>query len=175
MGIFEPKIFTEISDSDWFRFFEVNVMSGVRLSKHILPSMLLRNEGRIIFISSESAIFIPEGMIHYGVTKTAILGVSRGLAELTKGSGVTVNTILPGPTKSSGAKRFLKEMAKDEKITTIEAEKLFFTNNRPTSLLQRFAGTEEVANTVVYFASPLASATNGAAIRVEGGIVKTIL
>lgn len=175
VGIFEPKIFTEISDSDWFRFFEVNVMSGVRLSKHILPSMLLRNEGRIIFISSESAIFIPEGMIHYGVTKTAILGVSRGLAELTKGSGVTVNTILPGPTKSSGAKRFLKEMAKDEKITTIEAEKLFFTNNRPTSLLQRFAGTEEVANTVVYFASPLASATNGAAIRVEGGIVKTIL
>ena len=150
-------------------------MSGVRLSRHILPGMLLRNNGRIIFISSESAVFISEEMIHYGMTKTAILAVSRGLAELTKGSGVTVNAILPGPTKSSGAAVFLQEMAKAGNITIAEAEKNFFSNNRPTSLLQRFAATEEVANTVVYFSSPLASATNGAAIRVEGGIIRSVL
>jgi len=175
VGIFEPKNFTEIPDSEWFRFFEVNVMSGVRLSRHILPGMLSRDNGRIIFISSESAVFIPEEMIHYGVTKTAMLAVSRGLAQLTKGSGVTVNAILPGPTKSAGVEVFLQEMASAANITATEAEKSFFSNNRPTSLLQRFASTEEVANTVVYFASPLASATNGAAIRVEGGIVKSIL
>ncbi|RYY18049.1 MAG: SDR family oxidoreductase, partial [Chitinophagaceae bacterium] len=174
-GIFEPKAFTEITDEDWFRFFEVNVMSGVRLSRHFFPKMLNKNWGRIIFISSESAVFIPDEMIHYGMTKTAQLGVSRGLAELTKGSNVTVNSILPGPTKSKGVGGFIEDLSKANNKSIEEVEKDFFTNMRPTSLLQRFASVEEIADTVVYYSSPLASATNGASIRVEGGLIRSIL
>jgi NAD(P)-dependent dehydrogenase (short-subunit alcohol dehydrogenase family) len=174
-GIFEPKAFVEIPDEDWFRFFEVNVMSGIRLSRHFFPNMLKKNWGRIIFISSESAVFIPDEMIHYGMTKTAQLAVSRGLAELTKGSNVTVNSILPGPTKSKGVGTFIEDLSKANNTSIEEVEKDFFKNMRPTSLLQRFASVEEVADTVAYYVSPLASATNGASIRVEGGLVRSIL
>jgi len=174
-GIFEPKAFADIPDEDWFRFFEVNVMSGIRLSRHYFPKMLKKNWGRIIFISSESGVFIPDEMIHYGVTKTAQIAVSRGLAELTKGTGVTVNSILPGPTKSKGVGGFIADLAKAGNKTTDEVEEDFFKNLRPTSLLQRFASVEEIADTVVYFSSPLASATNGASIRVEGGLIRSII
>ena len=174
-GIFEPKAFTDIPDEDWFRFFEVNVMSGVRLSRHCFPPMLEKNWGRIIFISSESAVFIPDEMIHYGMTKTAQLAVARGLAELTKGSNVTVNSILPGPTRSKGVGGFIEDLAKGSNQSVDEVEKDFFKNMRPTSLINRFASVDEIADTVVYFCSPLASATNGAAIRAEGGLVRSIL
>ncbi len=174
-GIFEPKAFAEIPDEDWFRLFEVNVMSGVRLSRHFFPKMLNKNWGRIIFISSESAVFIPDEMIHYGMTKTAQIAISRGLAELTRGTNVTVNTILPGPTKSRGATAFLTELSTANNISVKEVEQDFFRNMRPSSLLQRFASVEEVADTITYYASPLASATNGASIRVEGGLIKSIL
>lgn len=170
VGIFEPKDFLEIPDADWQRFFEVNVMSGVRLARAFLPHMLEQDWGRIIFISSESGINIPEEMVHYGMTKTAQLAISRGIAETTKGSKVTVNSVLPGPTLSEGVKEFAGingDRSKDE------VEKQFFKTERPTSLLQRFATTQEVANMVVYVASPLSSATNGAALKVDGGIVKT--
>lgn len=174
-GIFEPKAFAEIPDEDWFRLFEVNVMSAVRLSRVVFPKMLKKNSGRIIFISSESGVFIPDEMIHYGMTKTAMISISRGMAELTKGTNVTVNTILPGPTWSKGVGAFMEELAKTSNKPVEETEKNFFVNMRPSSLLQRFATIDEVANTVVYYASPLSSATNGAAIRVEGGLVKSIL
>jgi len=174
-GIFEPKDFSDIPDEDWFRFFEINVMSGVRLSRHFFKKMIAKNWGRIIFISSESGVFIPDEMIHYGMTKTAQIAVSRGLAELTKGTGVTVNSILPGPTKSKGVGGFLEDLAKTGNTTTDKVEEDFFSNMRPTSLIQRFAAVDEVANTVVYYCSPLASATNGAAIRVEGGLVRSII
>jgi NAD(P)-dependent dehydrogenase (short-subunit alcohol dehydrogenase family) len=174
-GIFEPKAFAEIPDEDWFRFFEVNVMSGIRLSRHYFPKMLEKNWGRIIFISSESGVFIPDEMIHYGMTKTAQIAVSRGLAELTKGTGVTVNSILPGPTRSKGVGGFIEDLAKAGSKTTGEVEEDFFKNLRPTSLLQRFASVEEIADTVVYFSSPLGSATNGASIRVEGGLIRSII
>lgn len=174
-GIFEPKSFDEIPDEDWFRFFEVNVMSGVRLARHFFSKMVSKNWGRIIFISSESAVFIPSEMIHYGMTKTAQLAVSRGLAELTKGTNVTVNSILPGPTKSKGVGTFIEDLSKAGNITTDKVEEDFFINMRPTSLIQRFATVEEVADTVAYYASSLASATNGASIRVEGGLVRSIL
>ncbi|MES2894015.1 MAG: SDR family oxidoreductase [Bacteroidota bacterium] len=174
-GIFEPKEFAQIPDEDWFRLFEVNVMSGIRLSRHYFPKMIEKNWGRIIFISSESAVFIPSEMIHYGMTKTAQIAVSRGLAELTQGTNVTVNSILPGPTKSKGVGGFLEDLSKSSGKTINEVEEDFFKNMRPTSLLQRFASVDEIANTTVYFASPLASATNGASIRVEGGLVRSIL
>jgi len=175
VGIFEPKAFEEITDTMWFRFFEVNVLSGIRLSRHYFPRMMARNWGRIIFISSESAIHIPEEMIHYGATKTMQLAISRGLAELTKNSAVTVNAILPGPTRSEGIRDFIDSMAQQQGKTKEEMEKEFFRSARPTSLLQRFASTEEVANLVAYISSPLSSATNGAALRVDGGVVKTII
>lgn len=174
-GIFEPKAFVDIPDEDWFRLFEVNVMSGIRLSRKYFPQMLEKNWGRIIFISSESAVFIPDEMIHYGMTKTAQLAVSRGLAELTKGTDVTVNSILPGPTKSKGVGQFIEDLAKSGGKTTKKVEEEFFQDMRPTSLIQRFAMVEEIADTVVYYSSPLASATNGASIRVEGGLVKSII
>ncbi len=175
VGIFEPVPFEKITDEEWFRIFEVNVMSGVRLCRHIFPGMLARNEGRILFISSESAVFIPKEMIHYGMTKTALLAISRGLAELTAGTGVTVNIILPGPTESEGTVGFMNDLAKSEGIDVGEARKEFFREKRPTSLLQRHASVDEVAATVAYFASPLASATNGATIRAEGGIIRSVL
>ncbi|MGB4866481.1 MAG: SDR family oxidoreductase [Hyphomicrobium sp.] len=173
-GIFEPKPFAEISDADWTRFFETNVMSGVRLSRAYLPAMLKANWGRIVFISSESALHIPPEMIHYGFTKTAQLAVARGLAETTAGTGVTVNSVLPGPTLSDGVEEFLVAMAKDADIPVANMSATFVKLHRPTSLIQRFASVEEVANMVVYAASKEASATNGAALRVEGGIVRTI-
>jgi NAD(P)-dependent dehydrogenase (short-subunit alcohol dehydrogenase family) len=173
-GIFEPKEFFEIPDEDWSRFFEVNVMSGVRLSRAYLPGMLKRNWGRIVFISSESALNIPKEMIHYGTTKTAQLAVSRGLAEMTRGTAVTVNSVLPGPTMSEGVETFVKELAKRNGQSVEEAASEFVKQFRPTSLLQRFATVEDIANMVVYVASKEASATNGAALRAEGGIVQTI-
>ncbi len=173
-GIFEPKEFFDIPDEDWTRFFEVNVMSGVRLARAYMPGMLTRNWGRIVFISSESALNIPAEMIHYGTTKTAQLAVSRGLAEMTKGTAVTVNSVLPGPTMSEGVETFVKGLAKQNGQSVDEAASQFVKQFRPTSLLQRFATVEEIANMVVYISSKEASATNGAALRAEGGIVQTI-
>lgn len=175
LGIFEAKPFEEIPDADWLRFFEVNVLSGVRLARHYLAGMRRRNWGRIIFISSESGIQIPVEMIHYGVTKTAQLAVARGLAEAVAGTGITVNSILPGPTRSRGVVDFVDSLAKAQGSTFAQVEKEFFTNVRPTSLIKRFASPEEVASLVAYIASPLAAATTGAAIRVDGGVIKSVV
>ena len=174
-GIFEPKAFAEITDEDWFRFFDINVMSGIRLSRYLFPKMLEKNWGRVIFISSETGVAQAAEMIHYGMTKTAQLSVARGMAELTKGTGVTVNSILPGPTRSRGVGDFIEDMAKAGNISAEETERNFFKDIRPNSILQRFASVNEVADTVAYYASPLSSATNGAAIRVEGGILKSVI
>ena len=175
VGIFEAKAFDRISDEEWLRFFETNVMSGVRLSRFYLPKMLARNAGRIVFVSSESAIAVPVEMIHYGATKTAQLAVARGLAEMTSGTRVTVNTVLPGPTLSEGVGQFVADLATHRGIDAERVEREFFTNVRPTSLIKRFATPEEIANMIVYVASDAASATNGAALRVDGGVVRTIL
>jgi NAD(P)-dependent dehydrogenase (short-subunit alcohol dehydrogenase family) len=175
LGIFEPKPFEQIPDEDWRRFFEVNVLSGVRLSRQYLPGMKQRDWGRIIFISSESAVQIPAEMIHYGMTKTAQIAVARGLAETTKGTNVTVNSVLPGPTSSEGVGDFVKSMAEAQGTDAATVERQFFKTVRPSSLLQRFARTEEVAALVAFVASPLSSATNGAALRVDGGVVRAIL
>jgi len=175
LGIFNPQPFEEISDEEWRRFFEVNVLSGVRLSRYYLPRMKNKGWGRIVFISSESAIQIPVEMIHYGCTKTAQLAISRGLAESTVGTGVTVNSVLPGPTASEGVSDFVAKLAGQTDQSAAEFEKYFFEKVRPTSLLKRFATSEEVANLVVYICSPLASATNGASLRVDGGVVRTIV
>jgi NAD(P)-dependent dehydrogenase (short-subunit alcohol dehydrogenase family) len=171
LGLFEPKPFAQIPDGDWRRFFEVNVLSGVRLSRAYLPKMKHENWGRIVFISSESGIQIPAEMIHYGMTKTAQLAVSRGLAETCAGTGVTVNAVLPGPTHSDGVDEFVNQLSGGKPFA--EFEKEFFTSVRPSSLLKRFATTEEVANLVVYVCSPLSAATNGAALRVDGGVVRS--
>ena len=173
-GIFEPKGFFDIRDEDWSRFYEVNVMSGVRLSRAYMSGMLKRNWGRIVFISSESALNIPKEMIHYGVTKTAQLAVSRGLAEMTRGTAVTVNSVLPGPTMSEGVETFVKDLAKQNGQSVEEAASNFVKQHRPSSLVQRFASVEEIANMVVYVSSREASVTNGAALRAEGGIIQTI-
>src|SRR5437899_2038878 len=170
LGIFEPKPFEDITDEEWRRFFEVNVLSGVRLSRAYLPGMKQRNWGRIVFISSESAINTPAGMIHYGMTKTAQLAVSRGLAESCAGTAVTVNAVLPGPTHSAGVEEFVGQLSGGKPFAEFEAE--FFKTIRPSSLLKRFATTEEVANLVTYVCSPLSAATNGAALRVDGGVVQ---
>jgi len=175
LGIFEAKPFEDIPDADWLRFFEVNLLSGVRLSRHYLPGMKKRNWGRIVFISSESAIQIPAEMIHYGMTKTAQLAIARGLAETTAGTNVTVNSVLPGPTASEGVNTFVEELARDQKTTRREVEKQFFQHMRPTSLLKRMAEPEEVANLVTFVCSPLSSATNGAALRADGGVVRSII
>ena len=170
LGIFEPKPFEDIPDEDWRRFFEVNVLSGVRLSRAYLPGMKQRNWGRIVFISSESAINTPSEMIHYGMTKTAQLAVSRGLAQSCAGTAVTVNAMLPGPTRSAGVEEFAGQLSGGKPFA--EFEKEFFKAFRPSSLLKRFAMTEEVANLVTYVCSPLSAATNGAALRVDGGVVQ---
>ena len=175
LGIYEAKPFSEIADDEWLRFFEINVMSGVRLSRFYLPGMLKRNWGRIVFISSESALNIPVEMIHYGVTKTAQISLSRGLAETTAGTNVTVNSVLAGPTLSEGVEGFLRQMVKAQGSSTADVEKEIFRSVRPSSLLKRFASPEEVATIVAYVCSPLASATNGAALRADGGVVRSIV
>jgi NAD(P)-dependent dehydrogenase (short-subunit alcohol dehydrogenase family) len=175
LGIYEEKPFPEISDEDWRRIFDINVMSGVRLSRFYLPKMLERNWGRIVFISSESGVNIPVEMVHYGVTKTAVIALARGLAEMTVGTEVTVNSVLPGPTRSEGVRQFLEEMAKNRGTDTATIEKEFFSSARPTSLLKRFEDPREVAAMVVYVCSQLASGTNGAALRVDGGVVRAIV
>jgi NAD(P)-dependent dehydrogenase (short-subunit alcohol dehydrogenase family) len=175
LGVYELKPFEQITDADWLAIIETNFLSGVRLSRHYLPRMKSANWGRIIFISSESAANIPVEMIHYGVTKTMQVALARGLAETTAGTGVTVNSILAGPTRSEGVDKFVADIAKS-KNTTVEAiEKDFFRTARPGSLLQRFATTDEVAAMVAFIASPRSSATNGAALRVEGGVLRSIL
>ena len=174
LGIYETKSFFELHDSDWTRLFEINVMSGVRLARHYVRGMLGRNFGRAIFISSESGIMTPPEMIHYGFTKSAQLAVARGLAELTKGTKVTVNSILPGPTMSEGIVDFLKSMSSKAKPTPEEVEKEFFEMHRSSSLLQRLFDPQEIANLTAFIASPLSSATNGAALRAEGGLVRSI-
>jgi NAD(P)-dependent dehydrogenase (short-subunit alcohol dehydrogenase family) len=175
VGIFEQKSFFDVPDADWARFFEVNVMSGVRLSRAYLGGMTERGWGRIVFVSSESAINIPADMLHYGVTKTAMLGLSRGLAKLAQGSGVTVNAVLPGPTLTEGVERMLQSQAKNEGKTIDEVGRHFVRTKRPSSLIQRLASPQEVASMVVYVCSAQASATTGAALRVDGGVVESIL
>ncbi len=175
MGIFDPKPFEAIPDADWMRFFETNVMSGVRLARAVLPGMKQRNRGRIVFISSESGICPPAEMVHYGMTKSAQLSVSRGLAETCAGTAVTVNSVLPGPTLTEGAKDFFDKLAAQQGLSFDEAAKAFFANARPTSLLQRFIEPDEVASMVAYVCSPLSAATNGAALRVDGGVVRSLV
>ena len=174
LGIYEPKAFVEISDDDWLKMFEVNVLSGVRLSRHYFPRMLAKNWGRVIFISSESGVMTPPEMVHYGVTKSSQLAVSRGMAELTKGTGVTVNAVMPGPTRSEGIVEFLQKVASPG-VSAAEAEHEFFEKHRTSSLLQRLIEDHEVASMVAYLASPLSAATNGAALRVEGGLLRSIV
>jgi NAD(P)-dependent dehydrogenase (short-subunit alcohol dehydrogenase family) len=174
LGIFEPKPFDAITDADWHRFFDTNVMSGIRLSRHYLPAMVKRQWGRIVFISSESALNIPVEMIHYGMTKTAQLAIARGLAESVAGSGVTVNSVLPGPTRSRGVADFFGKMASEQGVSQSDMESQFIAQHRPSSLIRRLATVEEVANMVVYVCSPEASATTGAALRVDGGVVRSI-
>ncbi|MGB0133786.1 SDR family NAD(P)-dependent oxidoreductase [Dokdonella sp.] len=173
LGIYEPKGFKDISDTEWSRFFDINVTSGVRLARLCLPAMKKADWGRILFVSSESGIQIPPEMIHYGVTKAAQIAVARGLAESLAGTGITVNSLLPGPTRSRGVGEFVETMAKAEGKSFAEFEKEFFDKVRPTSLIKRFATPEEVAAMAVYLTSPLASATTGAAVRVDGGVVKS--
>ncbi len=175
MGIFDPKPFEDIPDSEWTRFFETNVMSGVRLARAVLPGMKQRNRGRIVFISSESGICPPAEMVHYGMTKSAQLSVSRGLAETCAGTAVTVNSVLPGPTLTEGAKDFFDKLAAQQGLSFDEAAKAFFANARPTSLLRRFIEPDEVAAMVAYVCSPLSAATNGAALRVDGGVVRSLV
>ena len=175
VGIFEPKPFEEIPDGDWLRFFETNVMSGVRLSRHYLPRMRTRNWGRIVFVSSESAVQIPAEMVHYGMTKTAQVAVARGIAETVAGSGVTVNSVLAGPTASEGVSAFVEELGRSRGLDAGAMEREFFQSARPSSLLRRFARPEEIAAAIVYLCSEHASATTGAAVRADGGVVRAIL
>jgi NAD(P)-dependent dehydrogenase (short-subunit alcohol dehydrogenase family) len=174
LGIFEPKAFEQISDEDWLRLFEVNVMSGVRLSRYYLPRMKEQNWGRVIFVSSESGLQIPSEMIHYGMTKTAQLAIARGMAETTSGTNVTVNSVLPGPTASEGAVQFVDNLAQATQSSRADVERDFFEHTRPTSLLKRFEKPEEIAAVVAFVASPLSSALNGAAVRADGGVVRSI-
>jgi NAD(P)-dependent dehydrogenase (short-subunit alcohol dehydrogenase family) len=173
LGIFEPVAFEDISDADWMRFFDVNVLSGVRLARLVLPAMRAANWGRILFISSESGVQIPAEMVHYGMTKSAQISVARGIAESVAGTGITVNSVLPGPTRSRGVGDFVESLAREQGKSAAQVEKEFFEQVRPTSLIKRFSTTQEVASLVAYLSSPLASSTNGAAVRVDGGTVKS--
>jgi NAD(P)-dependent dehydrogenase (short-subunit alcohol dehydrogenase family) len=175
LGIYEAKEFVDITDEDWLKIFETNVLSGVRLSRHYFPRMIKRNAGRIIFISSESGVMTPPEMVHYGVTKSAQLAIARGLAERTKGTAVTVNSVLPGPTRSEGIIEFLEKMSSTPNPTPEQAEKEFFEKHRQSSLLQRLIEDSEIANLVAFLASPLSAATNGAALRAEGGLLRSII
>jgi NAD(P)-dependent dehydrogenase (short-subunit alcohol dehydrogenase family) len=174
LGIFEPKPFEEIDDADWLRFFENNVLSGVRLTRVYLPGMRRKNWGRVVFVSSESGLHIPVEMIHYGVTKTAQIALARGIAESVAGTGITVNSVLPGPTKSEGVATFVRDLAQQQGVDEATMEQRFFETARPTSLLRRFLTPEEVANTIVFLCSPAASGTTGSAVRVDGGVVRAI-
>jgi NAD(P)-dependent dehydrogenase (short-subunit alcohol dehydrogenase family) len=174
LGIFETKAFADIPDADWLRFFETNVLSGIRLSRHYVSGMRTRDWGRIVFVSSESALQIPTEMIHYGMTKTAQLAVARGLAETLAGTGVTVNSVLPGPTASEGVGGFVADLARSKGVDAATVERQFFSDDRPSSVLQRFATTQEVASMIVYVCSARASATTGAALRVDGGVLRSI-
>lgn len=174
LGIYESKAFGDITDANWLAMFETNVLSGVRLSRAFFPGMLARNWGRVIFVSSESGLMTPPDMIHYATSKTAQLAIARGLAQLAKGKNVTVNSVLPGPTRSDGIEAFLRSQASDPKASIAEIEAEFFAKARPTSIIQRMSEPQEVASLVTYLASPLASATTGAALRVEGGLVPTL-
>ena len=174
VGIFEPKPFADIADQDWERFFAVNVMSGVRLSRAYFPGMKERNWGRIVFISSESGLQIPAEMIHYGMTKTAQIAIARGLAESCRGTNVTVNSVLPGPTASEGVSEFVATLASQQQMSKEEFEKEFFRTARPTSILKRFIEPDEIANVVAFVCSPLASAINGASVRADGGVILSI-
>ncbi|MEV0599851.1 SDR family oxidoreductase [Streptomyces sp. NPDC050315] len=174
-GIFSPQPLFEIPDAEWERFFAVNVMSGIRLARHYVPQMVEQQWGRTVFVSSESAIQVPPEMVHYGTTKTAQLTVARGMSEAVKGSGVTVNSVLPGPTMSEGVEQFVREMVGDEVESMEEAGRIFIERERPTSLLGRLASAEEVANMVVYLSSQQAAATTGAALRVDGGVLRGVV
>jgi NAD(P)-dependent dehydrogenase (short-subunit alcohol dehydrogenase family) len=174
LGIFEPKAFVEISDADWLHFFESNVLSGVRLARAYLAGMRERNWGRIVFVSSESGLQIPVEMVHYGVTKTAQIALARGIAESVAGTGITVNSVLPGPTRSEGVETFVKQLASSQQIDEATLEKRFFESARPSSLIKRFLTTDEVANAIVYLCTPAASGTTGTAMRVDGGVVRAI-
>jgi NAD(P)-dependent dehydrogenase (short-subunit alcohol dehydrogenase family) len=174
-GVYEAKSFEEISDEDWLRLFNINVLSGIRLSRHYFPKMKAKNWGRIVFISSESGVNIPIEMIHYGMTKTAQLAIARGLAEMTVGTKITVNSILPGPTSSAGVEQFVSEIAESKKMNAKKVEEDFFKNMRPTSLIQRFATIEEVGDFTAFICSEKASAINGASLRVEGGVIRSIV
>jgi NAD(P)-dependent dehydrogenase (short-subunit alcohol dehydrogenase family) len=174
VGIFAARPYDQIPDAEWMQFFETNVLSGVRLSRHHLPRMVKRGFGRVLFISSESALQIPAEMIHYGMTKTAQLAVARGLAESVAGTGVTVNSVLPGPTRSEGVGQFVESVAAQRGVTVEQMEKDFFKHMRPSSLLKRFETVEEIAHMVTYLSSPLSSGTTGAAVRVDGGVVRAI-
>lgn len=172
LGVYSVKEFADISDADWQSIFDTNIMSGVRLCRHYFPRMVKKNWGRIIFISSESGVQIPAEMIHYGMTKSAQIAIARGLAEASVGTNVTINSVLPGPTRSEGVEQFLKGAAESQQISAEQLEKNFFTTMRPTSLIKRFSTTDEVAALVTYLCSPLSSSTNGAAIRVDGGVIR---
>lgn len=174
-AVFAPRAFEDITDAEWMAFFETNVMSGIRLSRHYLPGMLARNWGRIVFVSSESALQIPVEMIHYGTTKTAQLAIARGLAERARGTGVTINSVLPGPTASEGVSTFVRDLAAHQRLSEAEMEKQFFITARPTSLLGRFEAPDEIAAMIVYVSSAVASGTTGAALRVDGGVVRAIV
>ena len=175
LGIYEAKPFTEITDEDWQEMFNINIMSGIRLCRAYFPQMIKQNWGRIVFISSDSGVQIPPGMIHYGMTKAAQVSIARGLAELTTNTAVTVNSILAGPTKTKGVEEFIENRAKQKNASIEETEKKFFEEVQPTSLIQRFAKPQEIADLVTYVASPLASAINGAALRIDGGIIKSAI
>jgi len=175
LGIYEPKVFEEIPDEDWERLFQINVMSGVRLSRAALPNMKQRGFGRIIFVSSESGLNPPPEMVHYGMTKSAQLSISRALAESTQGTGVTVNSVLPGPTRTEGSRSFTERLAREQGIDEAQVERNYFAIERPGSLLARFIAPQEIATTIAYLCSPLSIATNGAAIRAEGGLVRSIV
>lgn len=175
LGIFDPRPFEAIGDDEWSRFFQVNVMSGVRLARHHLPRMQQRGWGRVVFISSESGICPPAEMVHYGMTKSAQLSISRALAETCTGTGVTVNAVLPGPTRTEGALEFFGKLARESGRTLEQAERDFFAQARPTSILKRFVEPAEVAATVAFVCSPRAAATNGAALRADGGVVRSLI
>ena len=175
LGIYEAKAFEDITDEEWTNMFEVNVLSGVRLCRFYFPKLKAKNWGRIVFISSESAQNIPVEMIHYGMSKLAQVAVARGLAESTSGTNVTVNSVLVGPTYSEGVKKFVKQLAEGKGVSVEEVEKDFFQTTRPTSIIKRFLSEEEVANTVLFLSSPASSGTNGAAIRVDGGLLRNCI